>query len=376
MDYDNHTLHLNQVLETMSTALSSAREALSSLDKQEQNLNVKDGISLLSLKHHTMLSYMRSLALVSSHRVLGHSLNNRTMPTQPFSTTTRTLRGNGAGDLVDSMIEGRVVLEKIGALESRMRYQIEKLLKIAEDSGKKDNMFDDPLDFRPNPQNLMSKQGGQEDADSHPESFSRNDYTPAGDGIYRPPRLAPVPYVAKSKSEKRRDRPPVPSALATLSADPSRPHLETTSGLGGIPALASGRASYLKRLKDFEEENFSRLIMKKSDAKRRARDEEDLALGGNLAGGGGRRRAGGLADEFGDVLRSVDRVSGRGQGDGYEELRRKGKKEDVLSRSRRSGGLKRHEEADGGDDEPRPRKRSRFELDAKIAKKKLGKRRG
>ena len=116
--------------------------------------------------------------------------------------------------------------------------------------------------------------------------------------------------------------------------------------------------------------------MKKSDAKRRARDEEDLALGGNLAGGGGRRRAGGLADEFGDVLRSVDSVSGRGQGDGYEELRRKGKKEDVLSRSRRTGGLKRHEEADGGDDEPRPRKRSRFELEAKIVKKKLGKRRG
>jgi U3 small nucleolar ribonucleoprotein protein LCP5 len=220
----------------------------------------------------------------------------------------------------------------------------------------------------------MSKQGEQEDAESHPESFSRNDSTPTGDGIYRPPRLAPVPYVEKSKSEKRRDRPPVPSALATLSADPSRPHLETTSGLGGIPALASGRASYLKRLKDFEEENFSRLIMKKSDAKRRARDEEDLALGGNLAGGGGRRRAGGLADEFGDVLRSVDRVSGRGQGDGYEELRRKGKKEDVLSRSRRTGGLKRHEEADGGD-EPQPRKRSRFELEAKIAKKKLGKRR-
>ena len=109
---------------------------------REQHLNVKDGISLLSLKHHTMLSYMRSLALVSSHRVLGHSLSSRTMPTQPFSTTTRTPRGNGAGDLVDSMIEGRIVLEKIGALESRMRYQIEKLLKIAEDSGKKDNTFD------------------------------------------------------------------------------------------------------------------------------------------------------------------------------------------------------------------------------------------
>ena len=66
----------------------------------------------------------------------------------------------------------------------------------------------------------MSKQWEQEDADPHPESFSSNDSTPAGDGIYRPPRLVPVSY------------------------DPSRPHLETTSSLGEIPALAeSGRAS-------------------------------------------------------------------------------------------------------------------------------------
>jgi hypothetical protein len=36
------------------------------------------------------------------------------------------------------MIEGRVVLEKIKVLESRMRYQIEKLVRVAEEvpSGK------------------------------------------------------------------------------------------------------------------------------------------------------------------------------------------------------------------------------------------------
>ena len=39
-----------------------------------------------------------------------------------------------AGDLVDSMIEGRIVLEKINVLEGRMRYQIEKLVRAAEDT--------------------------------------------------------------------------------------------------------------------------------------------------------------------------------------------------------------------------------------------------
>ncbi|EDR03661.1 uncharacterized protein LACBIDRAFT_307089 [Laccaria bicolor S238N-H82] len=64
------------------------------------NLNVKDGISLLSLKDHTMPSYIH------------------TMPTQPLSTTTQTPRRNSAGDFVNSIIEGHVVFEKIGALES------------------------------------------------------------------------------------------------------------------------------------------------------------------------------------------------------------------------------------------------------------------
>lgn len=183
----------------------------------------------------------------------------------------------------------------------------------------------------------------------------------SGDLIYRPPRMAPVPYVEKSKSQARRNRPPVPSALSSLSVDPSRPFIESSSGLGGTPALASGRAQYLKRLKDFEEDNFTRLVMKKSDAKRRARDEEDLALGGDLGSGStlsGRRRAGGLEDEFNEVLRSVNRVAGgRSQGDGYEELRQKGRKKDVLQRSRDS---KKRDILDGDDDHgDLPRKKHR-----------------
>lgn len=187
------------------------------------------------------------------------------------------------------------------------------------------------------------------------------------DLIYRPPRLAPVPYVEKSKSQARRNRPPVPSALSLLSVDPSRPFIESSSGLGGTPALASSRAQYLKRLKDFEEDNFTRLIMKKSDAKRRARDEEDFALGGDLGSGSsrGRRRAGGLEDEFGEVLRSVSKVNGgRSQGDGYEELRQKGRKMDVLERSR-NGSRKRDNLDDHDNLLPRKKQRSRFELETK-----------
>ena len=57
---------------------------------------------------------------------------HRQQPSLPFSDANRDQRGSSAGDLVDSMVEGRIVLEKVDALESRMRYQIEKLLKTAE----------------------------------------------------------------------------------------------------------------------------------------------------------------------------------------------------------------------------------------------------
>ena len=108
------------------------------------DLDTKDGISLLSLKHHLLLSYLQSLVLVSSHRALGHTLDDRSPPAQPFSSVDRDARGSGAGDLVDSMVEGRVVLEKIKVLEGRMRYQIEKLVRVAEEvpSSSSQNVID------------------------------------------------------------------------------------------------------------------------------------------------------------------------------------------------------------------------------------------
>ena len=95
---------------------------------------MKDGISLLSVKSHLMVSYLQSLVLLSAHRALGHSLSERNAPAEPFSSASREARGSGAGDRVDAMIEGRVILEKIKVLESKMRYQIDKLVRVAEES--------------------------------------------------------------------------------------------------------------------------------------------------------------------------------------------------------------------------------------------------
>ena len=117
---------------------------------------------------------------------------------------------------------------------------------------------------------------------------------------------------------------------------------------------------------EFEEENFTRLVMKKKDARRRRHDEEHLALGGSGASKG-RRRGRGLEDEFEDILRSVGRPRTGAIGDGYEELRQKGKKSDALSRSRmRSRG-----EAESDCEDVPQAKRTRFERERRTLNKRM-----
>lgn len=74
--------------------------------------------------------------------MLGESLDSRSPPPQPFSSLDRSSRGSNAGDLVDSMIESRIVLEKVKILETKLRYQIDKLVRLAEQPESSSNVID------------------------------------------------------------------------------------------------------------------------------------------------------------------------------------------------------------------------------------------
>ena len=214
--------------------------------------------------------------------------------------------------------------------------------------------------------NQDSSDSEEDESDVEPAREDRN----TGTEIYRPPRLAPMPYNEPSRGKSKPERRgPIPVALTHLSALGRNPHLESTTGTGAAPpAFQSARAKELARITEFEEENFTRLVMKKSDARRRRRDEEDIALGGTGASAAhrGRRAGAGLEDEFADVLRAVDKRRDSKVGDGYEALRQRGRKDDVLMRSRK----RREEDVDR--EEPRERKKGRFEK-SRLALKKKGK---
>ncbi|KAF9650837.1 hypothetical protein BDM02DRAFT_3111387 [Thelephora ganbajun] len=346
-------------IKNVTEGLSSTRELLKTiLDEKESaptGFDTRNGISLLSLKHHLMFSYLEAATLLIAHRGLGHSLTKRSPPNIPFDSSSRPARGDQAGDLVDRMVEDRLVLEKIKVLEGRMKYQIEKLVRVATEKQSAQNTLngEGPLSFRPNLQNLEDHSDG---SDTGGDGGDQED-----DGVYRPPKVAPMPYTEpKSKKDHRTH---VPAALHALTrTDPSKPHIETTSGLGNMAALMSKRARELQEMVEWEEMNMARLVMKKKDARRRVQDEADIVLGGIGAGG---RRGGGLVDEFDDVLRSVSQDRRRITGDGYEELRQRGKKVDVLGRAK---ARKRDDISADEVGAPRQRKRSRFEKAIKASK--------
>lgn len=151
MDSSEATGALAATIKNMTEGLSSTRELLKTvlercvwnLARPQSGLNnhrkesnptefdTRDGISLLSLKHHLMLSYLQAATLLIANRGLGHPLVDRSPPNAPFASSSRPSRGDQAGDLVDHLVEGRLVLEKTKILEARMKYQIEKLVRLA-----------------------------------------------------------------------------------------------------------------------------------------------------------------------------------------------------------------------------------------------------
>ncbi|KAJ3533366.1 hypothetical protein NM688_g7293 [Phlebia brevispora] len=189
------------ILDEMTQSMSSTREVVKTLQKKlgSSEIDVNDGISLLSTKAQVMVSYLQSLSILSARRALGHSLLERSAPAASFSSADRGARGVGAGDRVDAMIESRIVLEKIKVLEGRMRYQIEKLVRVAEEAPETaQSVVDDPLAFKPNPGALLNNEmsADEESGDEAGEEQER-------DGVYRPPKLAPMPYVEPQKKKDK-----------------------------------------------------------------------------------------------------------------------------------------------------------------------------
>ncbi|BGP18997.1 hypothetical protein JCM10213_009294 [Rhodosporidiobolus nylandii] len=317
---------LRSLLKEIKTGVASVKQSAEGWAERHAStseLTYPSGISLLSLKNQLLLSYLHHLIALFTVKLSSRSL----------------AATDGPADVVQQLVKLRVVLEKVAPIEQKLKYQVEKLVRKAdqfeeEGAQAEEDVLNDPLAFRPNPANLILDRT-QSDVEDEEEAEERA-------GVYRPPRVAAMPYTeAPAKGKKTKREAAVPSHLISdisMAMSSNNPYGESTSGLSVShdPSLQSGTARHLKRVEQYEMDNFTRMRMSKKDAKKRRAEEEEVAFGGLGAGKGGKRRLGGFGAEFDDLL--GDHRGGEKRRDGAYDAMRGMKRQKVAANARDEDG--------------------------------------
>ena len=347
--YEMAVATLPALLSTLTDSLKSTADAIPDASYLTP---LTDGISLLDTKNELLLSYLQNLAFLILLK-LRNDPNSRHVHTDANGTED----GSDAVqvEVVKKLVELRVYLEKgVRPLENRLKYQIDKVIRAAENDARndaqkvngaskpaktknrpsngdvsggdesEDNVEDDDdepprlddLAYRPNPAALMRL--------SEPTN-SRTGITKSSNNVYRPPRITPtsLPTTSSSNETARRTK-----SSATLSE-----FVSTELSTAPIPEPSIG-STILDRGRRYRGEK-----ERETEKERRAYEEGNyVRLPKEGKKEKGKRRAG---EGYGGE-------EWRGLGEGAERIvgLTKGRKESRLERSRKR-------ERDGGREDGR-----------------------
>ncbi|KAI9353555.1 Sas10/Utp3/C1D family-domain-containing protein [Obelidium mucronatum] len=276
-------------LTTLAESIKSTKRKLCALQQllSGSKLPTSKGVSLLEVKLHSLLSYLTHLSFFILLKLNGVS----------------TAEGHGS---VDRLIELRVVLEKMKPIEAKLKYQIDKVVKAANEAdggsgasskntpgsivgweGEVDDSkrgsggagltdyelqaagVADPLQFKPNPMNLV---GAMALKDTSATVANESEQ-----GVYRPPKIAPVKYSEESRSSKSKLSNQTRESLSKSrlfrdmreTFDNSRPEQVTSHGTGyGLREIRDAKDEELEKIEEFELDNYQRLGATKDRNKR------------------------------------------------------------------------------------------------------------
>jgi U3 small nucleolar ribonucleoprotein protein LCP5 len=280
----NHIIDLflddmDELLNTISSSLDSVSSTIGdgSIFSDDSIIGSSEGISLLSLKNHALLSYLHNLVLIIGARVAA---------TEDKQVTSIV------DNAVKSTIVQRVVLEKgIKGLESKLAYQIEKVLRAYSksnegqktiDNGSSDvveqesDSDDDVLNYKPNP---LALNGGDANREEKPTNEKAEKY--------QAPKIAAVtPFTKERKTRKHRNI-AMDEYINDMSVAPTaEPSIGSTimdQGRGGERTEFDRKKQ--KELQNYEEENYTRLPgLSKKQEKRAARQRQRDAFGKSFMG--------------------------------------------------------------------------------------------
>eukprot|EP00056_Hartaetosiga_gracilis_P019518 m.14687 g.14687 ORF g.14687 m.14687 type:complete len:316 (+) comp7744_c0_seq1:78-1025(+) len=205
------------------------------------------GISFLEAKNHMMVDYLSNLLVLLMTKLEGKDTVDSAV--------------------VDRLVFLQVLMEKIKPIDKKLRYQVDKVVKMAIGGGEGEDE-DSDLSLKPNPARLKPKAGGvveQETSDS-------------ATGVYQPPKMAAMRYTdedpasirAAKKQEREHKHMLNSSLMKELAAQVSdRPEELSEMDASSIAHLKAGReAKKSREYQEYEESNFVRLNRGKKSKKK------------------------------------------------------------------------------------------------------------
>ncbi|XP_028288568.1 neuroguidin [Parambassis ranga] len=161
---------LNTLTEQVASVTSHVRELLTKV--KDGVFKTSKGLSFLDLRYQLLLFYLQDLTHLISIKTEGGKIKD--------------------SDAINRVVTIRTVLEKMRPLDHKLKYQIDKLVRTAVTGSLADN---DPLQLRPNPENLISKLSDSEESENEAKEASSAKKAAHSSGRkYVPPKIAPVHY--------------------------------------------------------------------------------------------------------------------------------------------------------------------------------------
>ncbi|KAJ8278778.1 hypothetical protein COCON_G00058440 [Conger conger] len=176
-----------QLLNNITEQVASVTGHVQGLIKrvQDGSYNTSKGLSFLDLRYQLLLFYLQDLTHLISIKSEGKSLKENCA--------------------LYRLVTVRTILEKMRPLDQKLRYQIDKLVRTALTGSLAEN---DPLQFHPNPDNLVSKFSESEDSEDEGENTAKvSEKKESSSRKYVPPRIAPMHYEGDmTEADRQKDR--------------------------------------------------------------------------------------------------------------------------------------------------------------------------
>ncbi|KAI0186069.1 hypothetical protein EV127DRAFT_440042 [Xylaria flabelliformis] len=335
------TITLPALLDSLTSSLASASEATSKLAGIDETEN---GVSLLDVKNELLLSYLQNLVFLILIKI------------------RNAKNGEDSAELSDAvvkkLVELRLYLDKgVRPLEERLRFQLDKIIRAADDADRKERMAEEEADS----DSESGSEDGSDDGDaddskarhqtdvkqgplfsnfSAPVSVGMAAAAQDKTGVYRPPKITPT-VMPTTERRERTERRPMKSATINeyiadeLSNAPSAlPSVGSNVVFGGRKVKTASEREEEQRRREFEETNFVRLP--KDSKKQRAEKNRLERRSAKMSFGGEEWR------DLGEGVDRIDKLTRRKEGGGrstkalLEKSRKRGRE---TTDSNRGSGL-------------------------------------